>query len=330
MVVDRNTLMDVLDGNVSGTLYTFDGRTWDVNQVYTGKITDFSSRNSGNTCDIPTNLSYPFIPEGFNSDISMWDMSSAQNLDRMFACNTTFNQPLNNWDVSNVESFDATFAGTNFNQPLNNWDMRNAIDISSMFQESTFNNNIAGWVFEDLQSANKIFFENTTFNQPIDWNFSQVASNVTFELMFSGATAFNSPIIIDTNKVNNMRLMFENALNFNQSLNHFDVSNVVDMFAMFRGASSFNQDLTNWVFSPSLSSMDNLFEGASNFNGDITTWNTSAIGTFKGTWKNASSFNQDLSGWCVSSVDRIDDIEDYDLGATSWQASNKPDWPNCP
>ena len=43
-----------------------------------------------------------------------------------------------------------------------------------------------------------------------------------------------------------MDRMFQNATAFNQSLNTWDVSNVVDMFAMFINASSFNQNISSW------------------------------------------------------------------------------------
>ena len=43
-----------------------------------------------------------------------------------------------------------------------------------------------------------------------------------------------------------MNGMFEEASNFNQPLNDWDVSSVTNMSCMFYGASSFNQPLNDW------------------------------------------------------------------------------------
>lgn len=54
---------------------------------------------------------------------------------------------------------------------------------------------------------------------------------------------FNT-ISIDTSYVTNMRCMFDE--NFNQPINHWNVSNVTNMSKMFSGAYKFNQSLNNW------------------------------------------------------------------------------------
>ena len=55
------------------------------------------------------------------------------------------------------------------------------------------------------------------------------------------------------------------ADSFNQSLNDWNVSNVIDMEQMFRGATSFNQPLDNWDVSK-VKSMVGMFRGARSFN----------------------------------------------------------------
>jgi hypothetical protein len=334
LVVNRLDLMKVLDGNVSGNLYFYDGREWDVNQVYTGKIVDFSQRNSGNSCSINSgsisSIILPFVPEGFDSDISMWDMGSARDMSRMFACNTTFNQPLNNWVVSNVKDFNAMFGISAYNHPLNSWDMRNAERIQSMFQGSDFNSNISIWEFRDLVMASRLFFENTSFNKPINFDLTNIQNGLSLSSFLSGATAFNSVINIDLSKVSKTSNMFMNAISFNQPVNNFDMSNVTDLDKMFMGATSFNQDLNDWIFSSDLDSINDIFNGASSFNGDITTWDVKNIRYHKRAWANTNIFNRDLSDWCVTSVQIVQDIEDYDLNADSWDESKKPIWSTCP
>ena len=66
--------------------------------------------------------------------------------------------------------------------------------------------------------------------------------------MFSGATAFNSPIfnILSGNGVTNMYGMFNDATAFNQDISGWDVSYVTSMNTMFSGASAFNQNLSGW------------------------------------------------------------------------------------
>lgn len=337
LVVDRETLMDILDGNVSGNLYSYGGRTWDVDQVYTGNVIDFSQRSSGlcnpetdpETGLTPPRLS-PFVPRGFNSDISMWDIGSARNMARMFACNDTFNQPLNNWVVSNVTNFDAMFGGSAFNQPLNNWDMRNAEQVQSMFHSSAFNQDISNWVFRDLITANSLFAENTSFNKPVNWDLSGLQNQISLEGMFRDATLFDSSINMDFSKVNSTRGMFKGAISFNQPIDHFNMSNITNINEMFMNAGSFNQNLNSWVFSPDLDSMNDIFNGASNFNGAISNWNVENIKTFRRAWANTNLFNRDISQWCTVSVDQIDDIKDFDLNASSWSEVNKPNWTQCP
>jgi hypothetical protein len=44
-----------------------------------------------------------------------------------------------------------------------------------------------------------------------------------------------------------MANMFQNASSFNQSLVHWDVSNVTTMEDMFKGATSFKRSLDSWI-----------------------------------------------------------------------------------
>ena len=71
-----------------------------------------------------------------------------------------------------------------------------------------------------------------------------------------------------------MHSMFENANNFDQPLNSWDVSKVEDMGSMFRSAKNFNQPLDNWDVS-NVSYMYSMFKRASNFNQPLDNWDLS-------------------------------------------------------
>jgi surface protein len=66
-----------------------------------------------------------------------------------------------------------------------------------------------------------------------------------------------------------MSKMFENASECNQSLNEWNVSNVVDMHLMFAMATSFNQPLESWDVAK-VRNMRQMFLGASEFNPSIS------------------------------------------------------------
>ena len=61
---------------------------------------------------------------------------------------------------------------------------------------------------------------------------------------------------------------FHYALNFDQDISNWDVSNVTEMGAMFAGT-NFNQDISNWDVS-SVTNMNGMFEWAGSFNQDVS------------------------------------------------------------
>ncbi|NQZ27494.1 MAG: DUF5011 domain-containing protein [Colwellia sp.] len=84
----------------------------------------------------------------------------------------------------------------------------------------------------------------------------------------------------DLRLVNNMKRMFEEAVNFNADISHWDVSSVMDLDKMFNGASAFNQDLSLWDIS-SVDDMIEMFWGSnmSTVNNDalLQTWSLQVI-----------------------------------------------------
>ena len=101
--------------------------------------------------------------------------------------------------------------------------------------------------------------------------------------------------------------MFKSAINFNQDLSNWDVSNLENIAFMFTEAQSFNQDLSDWDVS-NITSLFYTFDGASSFNGDIVSWDMPNLQLMEGTFRNATNFNQDISGWDVSNVTHMDEL----------------------
>ena len=120
---------------------------------------------------------------------------------------------------------------------------------------------------------------------------------VNMEYMFQDAVAFNQPIDHwDVSNVQHMAAMFNGATTFNQPLGSWDVSNVQNMSSMFWGATAFDQSLNTWDVS-NVTNMHRMFENATSFNQPVDTWNVVNVTDMGYMFKNANSFNQDISDW---------------------------------
>ena len=143
--------------------------------------------------------------------------------------------------------------------------------------------------------------------------------------MFSGCTSMNDSINHwNTSNITNMSAMFRDATSFNQPLNSWNTSAVTDMTLMLAGASSFNQPLNSWNVS-AVTSMGGMFSGASSFNQPLNSWNVSAVTTMSQMFIGASSFNQPLNSWNVSAVTDMyfmfRNASSFNSDITSWNVS---------
>jgi len=97
-----------------------------------------------------------------------------------------------------------------------------------------------------------------------------------------------------------MASMFQNCHKFNQSLAHFDTSNVMDFSNMFESSLRFNGNgLERWN-TERTQVMDFMFLHALQFNADITAWDVRNVKSMKGLFRDARSFAHDvrvLSQW---------------------------------
>ena len=98
-----------------------------------------------------------FWEDGFNQDISSWDVSNVKNMSRMFDLAEKFNQDISHWDVSNVTNMSSLFYNAkSFNQDISSWDTSGATNLSRMFSYATkFNQDISAW---NVSNATKIEF----------------------------------------------------------------------------------------------------------------------------------------------------------------------------
>ncbi len=241
------------------------------------ELSTFKAKDTPNLSNV-TNMNNMFAGSSFNGDLSSWNLSKVENMERMFFNTIFFNQPLNSWNTSNVtnmkEMFKEAFL---FNQPLNNWNVSNVIDMKGMFEGSesgftngVFNQDISSWNVSNVTDMSNMF-RSSSFNQDISsWNVSHVTD---------------------------MRGMFS-LTSFNQPLNNWNVINVTDMNSMFE-YSSFNQPLNRWNVS-NVTDMNSMFIG-SYYNQDISSWNVSHV-TDMSNMFSYSYFNQDLSSWSVGNV----------------------------
>jgi surface protein len=93
--------------------------------------------------------------DGFNQDLSSWDVSSVTNMANMFRSNFSF-APTNIFqNVSNVRNMNNMFRATNFNADITNWDVRNVTDMGEMFRSNnSINQDLStAWCVENVNKS---------------------------------------------------------------------------------------------------------------------------------------------------------------------------------
>ncbi|MEX0275820.1 MAG: BspA family leucine-rich repeat surface protein, partial [Flavobacteriaceae bacterium] len=78
-------------------------------------------------------------------------------------------------------------------------------------------------------------------------------------------------------------------------------ASVQDMSYMFAEASSFNQSLQNWDMG-NVIYLEGMFSKATSYNQPLSLWNTSSVTETDGMFNNATAFDQDLSAWQIGQV----------------------------
>mgnify|MGYP005744182361 CR=1 FL=1 len=208
------------DGNGNTEKYV----AWDVSKV-TMFNSMFNSGGGGNK-------------SVFNGDISNWNTSSATKLDRMFKNNDVFNRQIGEKEVQLKDSSDK-----NFGSSYTAWNVSSCDNFSNMFAgASKFNNGIQN----DIADQNNV-------GNPLKFTFKEIGSSgdpVNCEYMFDGAQVFNAPVYqwTNTGSINNMDLMFKNAVKFNQEVRTWDMTTVLSLgnnMYMFQNATTFLANYTS-------------------------------------------------------------------------------------
>ena len=204
-----------------------------------------------------------FLPGGSNAaygPIELWNTGAVTNMQSLFSSKGTFNKDISAWDVSNVTSMNQMFRqALVFNQPLGSWDTAKVNTFRRMFNNAKkFNQPIGTWNVSAAGSAAPAYYSARAFEEMFYYalNFNQ--SIADWERVTGQPLPSNTAIIAtSTSTVGNvphMGSMFNNATNFNQPIDNWDVSAVTTMQNMFRGSSlgtnegntKFNQYLGSW------------------------------------------------------------------------------------
>ena len=95
---------------------------------------------------------------GFNGDLSEWDVSSVTDMHAMFLGATAFNGDISKWDVSSVNSMENMFSdATTFEVDISKWDVSSVTNMDYMFGDAAlFNQKLCGaaWVHSKASKTN--------------------------------------------------------------------------------------------------------------------------------------------------------------------------------
>ena len=148
------------------------------------------------------------------------------------------------------------------------------------------NDNIKELIHNYLTDKNKL--PNDLKNVPIgDWNVSEVTD--MSHLFHNNNEAYvNFDESIDNwnlSNVTNTSFMLGGCVRFNRPLNNLDVSNVTILRGMFYNCENFNQPLDNWNTS-SAEDMESMFVNCLRFNQSLRNWDVSNVTVFHGIFYN--------------------------------------------
>lgn len=289
---------------------------WDTSKVIDMSLMFYQAKNFNNG-----------KPAGEGGAPLNWTTSSVTTINNMFNGAVSFNQNVDSFDISKVNNLSNVFASAivfnngdiagQSNKPLQ-WDTSNVTTMIGMFKSAAqFNQNLDSWDTSNVTDMSQMFYGAKAFNGNIStWDTSKVKA---FQLSFYGSNLNQN---IDTHQVNNN----------GKTYNAWDVSNVEDFYATFAALPEFNQDLNHWDVSSvnSYYSFHGMFTNSPKFNGDIRNWDVSNGTMFSSMFYGATSFNQDISGWDFGSATRVDRMlfsamsfsdHNYDALLRKWHAT---------
>lgn len=128
-----------------------DGKNANLNNIYTGDITDMS--NLFHEINSSTALRI------CNINISDWDVSQCEDISSMFDGCKEFNCDLSRWDVSNVRDMYNTFRDCKkFNSDISQWDVSNVTNMGQLFRGcESFNCDLSHWNVKHVYNIYAMF-----------------------------------------------------------------------------------------------------------------------------------------------------------------------------
>ena len=203
-------------------------------------------------------------------------------------------------DVSFIDVNEAIDSGKEYGFSTYTWSINN-IDTSRIKIIALDNIPLQSNAFQDFRG---------TFDDNFNITNEHISHLESLEKMFENAVNFNKSVnSLDVSKVTNMSNMFNGATSFNQPLNKWDVSKVTNMSGMFQGVTSFNQYISTWDVSK-VTNMSNMFNGATSFNQELHNENPAFLSTVT-----QYATNLLLNKWDVSNVTNMSGMFQ---GATSF------------
>ncbi len=178
-------------------------------------------------------------------------------------------------------------------------------------------------------NLDRILFDNEASNDPqkilsID-QWGTVSVWTSMNDAFYGCTNISIPAADapDLSSCGTLNRMFRNAANFNEPIDHWNVSNITQMTDLFRGASNFNQPFNSWDVSNVVWG-DFIFAFTA-FNQPLDAWNISGVSNMSTMFRDATSFDQPLDSWIVSGVSNMSSMflgtSSFNQSLASWNVS---------
>ena len=246
----------------------------------------------------------------FNQPLNSWNVSSVENMNRMFTGATLFDQEIGGWDVSSVTEMYYMFGDArSFNQDIGGWAVHNVKDMDTMFYEAKAFDQDLGWCVDDGVSLNYAFVNTPCYSTScgVNWmSAGRCGNNVNWNMDNSiirtaiAAWRSNPPAAEaiyghistwETGGVTDMSYLFcgdhydpdcENSnADFNEDIGAWDTSGVTTMAYMFRDAWAFDRPIGGWDVRK-VRSMNNMFS-----------YPECRASSYK------HPFNQDISGWSM-------------------------------
>lgn len=199
---------------------------------------------------------------------------------------------LANWDTSHVLTTNSTFYGRIYNGelPVNTMDWSSLVDASYMFFNNPLINQPITMSIPNCETVQAMFGSAITFNNVVTLNNSSKVKTV--ESMYSGCTALNSKLYMDSSNVTDFSNLYFGCPNFNQSFDHLNMISGINFTGMLQNCSQYNQPIV--MNTPNAQILRSMLAYCSLFNSSISI-NTTNVTDMNSMLRSTLVFNQPLN-----------------------------------